>query len=70
MIKFNGHDGREVVFTLGPLTGSIWTTLIGRQAFGAMVIGTEKITAEDRQKFFDSYTISLKPIPVEKSENN
>ena len=67
VIKFNGHDGREVVFTLGPLTGSIWTTLIGRQAFGAMVIGTEKITAEDRQKFFDSYTISLKPIPVEQT---
>lgn len=69
-IKFNGYTGREVVFTLGPLTGRIWTTLIGRQAFGAMVVGTEQMTAEARQKFLDSFIITLKPIPVEQPKPN
>jgi hypothetical protein len=69
-IKFSGYAGREVVFTLGPLTGRMRTAIIGRQAFGAMVLGTEEITAEDRQKFFDSYTITPKPIPVEQTRTN
>lgn len=69
-VKFSGYAGREVVFTLGPLTGRMRTVIIGRQAFGAMVLGTVEITAEDRQKFFDSYTITLKPIPVVQTRTN
>ena len=69
-IKISGYAGREVVFTLGPLTGRMRTAIIGRQAFGAMVLGTEEIAAGDRQKFFDSYTITLKPIPVEQTRTN
>lgn len=64
-IKFSGYTGREMVFSLGPLRGRIWMTIVGRQAFAAMVLGSEKVTDEDRQKFLNSFTVTLQPIPVE-----
>jgi len=60
-IKFSGYPGREVVFTLGPLQGRMWTTLIGRQAFVAMVVGSSQ-TLPAQQKFLDSFTIKLVPL--------
>lgn len=56
-VRFNNYDGREVLFSLGPLRGRIMMTLIGRHAFGAMVVGTESLSAEEREKFFNSFTI-------------
>ena len=60
-IKFNGYDGREVTFTLGPFQGRIWTAIIGRQTFTAMALGAES-TLADQQKFLNSFTIKLKPL--------
>ncbi len=57
-IKFSGYPGREVVFTLGPFQGRMWTTLIGRQA---MVVGSVD-TLPAQQKFLDSFTIKLVPL--------
>jgi hypothetical protein len=69
-IKISGYSGHEVVFTLGPMHGRLWMTLIGRQAFGAMVFGADKLTVEDEQKFLNSLTITLKPIAVEQIKTN
>lgn len=63
-IKFSGYSGQEVIFTLGPLQGQMWTTLVGRQAFGATVLGSEKLSAADRQRFMESFTLTLKPVPA------
>ena len=63
-IKFSGYSGQEIVFTLGPLQGQMWTTLVGRQAFGATVLGSEKLSTADRQKFMESFTLTLKPVPA------
>lgn len=64
-IKLSGYDGREIVYTVGALHGRIWITVIGRQAFILMVMGTEKMPVEDQLKFLNSFTITLKPIPVD-----
>lgn len=61
-IKFGGSIGREVVFTLGNFHGRILTTVIGRQTFGATVMGTDKLSPADRQKFLDSFIVTLKPL--------
>lgn len=63
-IMLSGHKGREVIFTLGPLMGRMQMTLIGRQAFLASVLGTDKLSLADRRKFIDSFVVSPKPIPV------
>lgn len=63
-IKVSGHTGQEVIFTLGPLQGQMWTTLVGRQAVGATVLGSEKLSATDRQRFMESFTLTLKPVPA------
>ena len=63
-IKFSGYAGQEVIFTLGPLQGQMWTTLVGRQAFGATVLGSEKLSVADRQRFMESFTLTLKTVPA------
>ncbi len=68
-IKFSGYSGQEVIFTLGPLQGQMWTTLVGRQAFGATVLGSEKLSAADRQRFMESFTLTLKPVPAATKAN-
>ena len=68
-IKFSGYSGQEVIFTIGPLQGQMWTTLVGRQAFGATVLGSEKLSAADRQRFMDSFTLTLKPFPAATTAN-
>lgn len=69
-IKFSGYSGHEVVFTVGPMRGRLWMTLIGRQAFGAMVVGTDTATVEDQDRFLNSVTINLKPTPVKQIKTN
>jgi hypothetical protein len=61
IIKFNNHDGREVRFTLGALKGRMLMTLIGREAFLAMVMRTDEMAIEDEEKFLNSYTIKVAP---------
>lgn len=63
-IMFSGHKGREVIFTLGPLRGRMQMTLVGRQAFLASVLGTDKLSLAERRKFMDSFVVTPKPIPV------
>ncbi|HET6669714.1 MAG TPA: hypothetical protein VFH15_05730 [Pyrinomonadaceae bacterium] len=63
-ITFSGHKGREVIFTIGPLNGRMRITLVGRQAFGASVLGTDNLSIADRQRFMDSFVVTPKPIPV------
>lgn len=63
-IMFSGYKGREVVFTLGPLHGRMRITLVGRQAFGASVLGTDKLSIADRQRFMDSFVVTPKPVSV------
>jgi len=58
-VKFSGFDGRELSFTLGSLKGQLLMTLVGRQAFLAMVLGTEALTQAERQRFLNSFTIKL-----------
>ena len=64
-IKFSGYPGQERVFSLGPYRGRVWSTVIGRQAFVAMALGTEQSLA-DQQKFLESFTIKLVPLDTPK----
>lgn len=66
-IKFSGYAGREVIFTLGAFRGHIWMTVVGRQVFTAIVLGTDKKTDEAQQRFLNSFTITPKPISVEQT---
>ncbi len=68
-IKFSGYFGQEIIFALGPLQGQMWTTLVGRQAFGATVLGSEKLSAADRQTFMESFTLTLKPVSHREKAN-
>lgn len=63
-IMFSGHKGREIVFTLGPLHGRMRMTLVGRQAFAASVLGTDKLSVAERQRFMDSFVVTPKPVPI------
>jgi hypothetical protein len=63
-IMFSGHKGQEVVFSLGPLHGRMRITLVGRQAFGASVLGTDKLSVAERQRFMDSFVVTPQPVPV------
>ena len=60
-IKFSGYPGRETIFTLGPFQGRMRATIIGRQAFVAMVMGSPA-TLTAQQKFLESFTIKLAPL--------
>lgn len=60
-IRFSSHDGREISYKLGALSGRIKMSVIGREAFTAMVLGTEGLTVEDQEKFLNSFTIKATP---------
>jgi len=55
---FSGHEGREIVFTLGPLKGRLLMTRVSRHAFVAVAMRTEQGTVEDQEKFLNSFTIN------------
>ena len=62
---FSGQDGRELIFTLGPLKGRLLMTRVGRHAFAAVVMRTEQGTVEDQERFLNSFTINptlVKPV--------
>ena len=61
-VQFSGHDGREISFSLGILNGRVMMTLVGHQAFTALVFGTEDLSIDDQEKFFKSITINVSPI--------
>lgn len=61
-IQFSGHEGREISFSIGIINGRVMMTLVGHQAFTAMVFGTEDISTDDQEKFFKSITINVSPI--------
>jgi hypothetical protein len=58
---FSGYDGREISYRLGPLKGRIIMSVIGREAFTAMVLRTDEMTVEEQDKFLNSYTIKAAP---------
>ena len=58
-VQFSSYDGREITFTIGLLKGRLMMTLVGHQAFTAMVIGTEGLSIDDQEKFFKSITINI-----------
>ena len=60
--KVSGYDGREVLFNVGQLKGRIVMALVGRHAFTAMALGSEDMTAADRNRFFNSFTIKMLPV--------
>lgn len=60
-IQVSGHDGREISFSLGILNGRVRMTLVGHQAFTAMVFGTEDLSIDDQENFFKSITINVSP---------
>jgi hypothetical protein len=55
--SFSGYNGREIVFTVGPLRGRILMTIVGRHAFTAMVLRTEQMPLADQERFLNSFTI-------------
>jgi hypothetical protein len=55
---FSGQDGREIIFTLGPLKGRLLMTRVGRHAFAAVAMRTEQGTVEDQDRFLNSFTIN------------
>jgi hypothetical protein len=61
-VKFSGYDGREFSFSLGILKGRLMITLIGHHAISGMALGTEGMSTDDREQFFNSITISIPPI--------
>jgi hypothetical protein len=60
-IRFSGHNGREITYKLGTLKGRIKMSFIGRDAFTAMVLGTDALSLEEQEKFFNSFTIKATP---------
>lgn len=60
-IRFSGHDAREISFKLGALKGSIKMSVVGREAFTAMVMGIEGQPPEEQERFFNSFTIKATP---------
>jgi hypothetical protein len=56
-VTFADSSGVEFLFTSGSRHGRLFVTLVGSRSFAGMILGSENITDQLQDKFFQSFVI-------------